>query len=309
MRYNVGQKPGSDFTDARSARASCMCVRWDSRGERILALRRREMPVLFHIGNSRPIAYFDHDSYYNSCTMKSCCFAGLDDEYVVTGSDNFSVYMWPTPAVDAGRFYETGKEKPLLVEDAVWELKGHRSIVNQVRFSKTHQLLVSSGVEKIIKLWSPWPMPGGRGFGRPRPLYTQQEYLNMVVRDGGLPAAQEAQEARGALEEDPRMLAFFDSLVLVSDSWVMLSRVETEKMRFSLQREIDNSSSNESSSDDDFGSRPIRMRVRLLSDLIDGADSDEEDGRRAPLLFSGVSNVMLAGFGPNGTDKGDGLRT
>ena len=31
-------------------------------------------------------------------------------------------------------------------------LKGHRSIVNQVRFNPDNQLLLSSGVEKIIKV-------------------------------------------------------------------------------------------------------------------------------------------------------------
>ena len=31
-------------------------------------------------------------------------------------------------------------------------LPGHRSIVNQTRYSKTHHVLVTSGVEKLIKV-------------------------------------------------------------------------------------------------------------------------------------------------------------
>ena len=31
-------------------------------------------------------------------------------------------------------------------------LPGHRSIVNQVRYSRTHHLLCSSGVEKVVKV-------------------------------------------------------------------------------------------------------------------------------------------------------------
>ena len=42
-------------------------------------------------------AQFDNPLYYNSCTMKSCCFAGSGDQYVLSGSDDFSLYMWKVP--------------------------------------------------------------------------------------------------------------------------------------------------------------------------------------------------------------------
>ena len=42
-------------------------------------------------------AQFDNPLYYNSCTMKSCCFAGSRDQYVLSGSDDFSLYMWKVP--------------------------------------------------------------------------------------------------------------------------------------------------------------------------------------------------------------------
>lgn len=29
--------------------------------------------------------------------MKSCCFAGDNDEYVLSGSDDFNLYMWRIP--------------------------------------------------------------------------------------------------------------------------------------------------------------------------------------------------------------------
>lgn len=35
-------------------------------------------------------------------------------------------------------------------------LRGHRSIVNQVRYNSASCILASSGVEKIIKIWSPF---------------------------------------------------------------------------------------------------------------------------------------------------------
>ena len=49
-------------------------------GTQLLTLRRRLPPVLYDISNANPLCDLDHDGYYNSCTMKSCCFAGPNDE-------------------------------------------------------------------------------------------------------------------------------------------------------------------------------------------------------------------------------------
>ena len=43
--------------------------------------------VLFDIENPVHVCEFDHPQYYNSCTMKSCCFGGPDDNFVFSGSD------------------------------------------------------------------------------------------------------------------------------------------------------------------------------------------------------------------------------
>ena len=59
---------------------SCMSVRINNRGTRLVALRRRLPPVLYDLSNTFPLCDLDHDGYYNSCTMKSCCFAGPNDE-------------------------------------------------------------------------------------------------------------------------------------------------------------------------------------------------------------------------------------
>jgi hypothetical protein len=57
-----------------------MSVRISSDGRRVLALRRRLPPVLYNLHSREPLCQFDHPGYYNSCTMKSCCFAGEKDE-------------------------------------------------------------------------------------------------------------------------------------------------------------------------------------------------------------------------------------
>ena len=59
---------------------SCMSVRINNSGTRLVALRRRLPPVLYDLSNTYPLCDLDHDGYYNSCTMKSCCFAGPNDE-------------------------------------------------------------------------------------------------------------------------------------------------------------------------------------------------------------------------------------
>lgn len=76
---------------------SCMSVRWDQMGSRLLALRRRLPPVLYSVASTKPIAQFDHAGYYNSCTMKSCSFGGDRDQFVLSGSDDFNLYIWKTP--------------------------------------------------------------------------------------------------------------------------------------------------------------------------------------------------------------------
>ena len=63
---------------------SCMSVRFDRLGSRLLALRRRLPPALYKVDSTHPIYQFDNPGYYNSCTMKSCCFAGDRDQVTDT---------------------------------------------------------------------------------------------------------------------------------------------------------------------------------------------------------------------------------
>ena len=55
------------------------------------------MNCMYGIQSPAAQAQFDHPGYYNSCTMKSCCFGGQDDQFVMSGSDDFNVYIWPIP--------------------------------------------------------------------------------------------------------------------------------------------------------------------------------------------------------------------
>ncbi|XP_034050892.1 DDB1- and CUL4-associated factor 5 [Thalassophryne amazonica] len=189
---------------------SAMSVRFNSTGTQLLALRRRLPPVLYELHSRLPSFQFDNQGYFNSCTMKSCCFAGDKDQYILSGSDDFNLYMWKIPkdpeAGGPGR----------VVNGAFMVLKGHRSIVNQVRFNPHSYMICSSGVEKVIKVWSPYQQPDSLGDleglveDKSRSLYTHEEYISLVLNSGsGLSHDYVSQ----SIQEDPRMMAFFDSLV------------------------------------------------------------------------------------------------
>ncbi|XP_043929922.1 DDB1- and CUL4-associated factor 5 [Protopterus annectens] len=190
---------------------SAMSVRFNGNGTQLLALRRRLPPVLYDIHSRLPVFQFDNQGYFNSCTMKSCCFAGDHDQYILSGSDDFNLYMWRIPSdPEAG-----GPGR--VVNGAFLVLKGHRSIVNQVRFNRYNYMICSSGVEKIIKVWSPYRQPEcsgdleGKVEDESRSLYSHEEYISLVLssRSGDL----SHDYANQSIQEDPRMMAFFDSLV------------------------------------------------------------------------------------------------
>nr|DBA14247.1 TPA: hypothetical protein GDO54_005244 [Pyxicephalus adspersus] len=189
---------------------SAMSVRFNSNGTQLLALRRRLPPVLYDIHSRLPVFQFDNQGYFNSCTMKSCCFAGDRDQYILSGSDDFNLYMWKIPSSpEAG-----GPGR--VVNGAFMVLKGHRSIVNQVRFNPDTYMICSSGVEKIIKVWSPYKQPNCTGDldgeieDDSRSLYTHEEYIGLVLNSG---SGLSHDYANQSVHEDPRMMAFFDSLV------------------------------------------------------------------------------------------------
>lgn len=73
---------------------------------------------------------------------------------MLTGSDDWNIYVWKMPA----KWPEAGEqEEEAQIERAYTVLKGHRSIVNHVKFGERSNLLLSCGVEKIVKCWAPLP--------------------------------------------------------------------------------------------------------------------------------------------------------
>ncbi|XP_055599396.1 DDB1- and CUL4-associated factor 5 [Uranotaenia lowii] len=188
-----------------NAAQSCMSVRFNALGTQVLALRRRLPPILYSTASPEPICQFYHPDYYNSCTMKSCCFAGENDQYVLSGSDDFNLYVWRVTDADVN-------ETDQWVDRNQMVLYGHRSIVNQVRYNPQKCVIASSGVEKIVKLWTPFELDSWRGSlteeaigpENPREVFTNEEYISLNMTHD---------YSHQSTTEDPRMMAFFDYLV------------------------------------------------------------------------------------------------
>uniref|UniRef100_A0A915CZY3 Uncharacterized protein n=1 Tax=Ditylenchus dipsaci TaxID=166011 RepID=A0A915CZY3_9BILA len=125
---------------------NAICADWSPDGRAIFAIISRANPIYFNLDNSEYIELRDPD-YQNLCTLKSCTFVGPD--YLVTGSDNWNIYVWKVP--------HKWDDEP--IKQAYTVLNGHRSIVNHIRYSDRNNILVSCGVEKIVKCWSATELP------------------------------------------------------------------------------------------------------------------------------------------------------
>ncbi|XP_066934607.1 DDB1- and CUL4-associated factor 5-like isoform X2 [Clytia hemisphaerica] len=189
---------------------SGMSVRFNILGTRLLALYRKGGPVVYKLDGSnceKEISHrMNHEKYQNYCTMKSACFAGDKDEYVVSGSDDFNIYVWKIPDL---------LDERCKLNSPHFILEGHRSIVNQVRYNSHLNLLASAGVEKCIKLWSCFPLRDGEGdltndtHYTQRRKYTHEQYMEMTSTTPRMSHNYDDE----SVEEDPRMIALFDSLI------------------------------------------------------------------------------------------------
>lgn len=62
-----------------------MAVRWNQYGTILLALRNLLPIAVYDPLVPKKKLEFDSQSYFNACTMKSCSFAGANDEYILSG--------------------------------------------------------------------------------------------------------------------------------------------------------------------------------------------------------------------------------
>ncbi|CAF0993025.1 unnamed protein product, partial [Didymodactylos carnosus] len=298
LRYGISRDENVFSSNSVSTleRVDGMSVCFNYNGTLLYALRRRLPPVLYKL--NEPIAYcqFDADNYFNSCTMKTGCFAGDRDQYVVSGSDDFNVYVWKIPTENLKNENTPPKNnRPLTSfssEHYVWDahliLRGHRSVVNQVRFTSHTQILVSSGVEKIIKSWTPFSFPGCSGnldnninsaTLEGREIYSHDDYIQSVFETGVL----YPDYSQESIEEDKRMIAFFDSLVQreLDGNWTPSSDDDDDS---SSNNDGENSISTD---DEDKASIVTGHRIKITELEENDADTEDDD----ILLMDCINNL------------------
>ena len=143
-----------------------MCARYNTQGNQIVVLRNRLPISLYNSNNQHELCEFDNFGFYNTITQKSLCFGGVEDEFAIVGSDDFNVYVFKIP--NDLKYYSPSNittcrsdnelNKIRFVNTAAFVLKGHKSIVNQVSYNYQRSIIASSGVERVIKYWTPFSL-------------------------------------------------------------------------------------------------------------------------------------------------------
>ncbi|EFP05612.1 hypothetical protein CRE_27147 [Caenorhabditis remanei] len=141
-----------------------MGATWSPSGNQFMVLRKLSSPLYFDFQLISQRCFTlkparNRNGYLNMKTIKSMIF--IDDYTVATGSDHWGIHLWQVPrAHEDVPLVGEDRSQQYIVEKEIRVLRGHRSIPNQLRFSKHNQILVSSGVENSFKIWSnrrlPW---------------------------------------------------------------------------------------------------------------------------------------------------------
>uniref|UniRef100_A0A914KWI7 Uncharacterized protein n=1 Tax=Meloidogyne incognita TaxID=6306 RepID=A0A914KWI7_MELIC len=140
----------NNYVEAGKITRRAICSDWSPNGEALFCVMSRSNPVVFNLSTSEYVHLRD-PNYSNFCTIKSCTFAGHN--FMCTGSDDWNIYVWKMPTD-----WSDKNEENENTSNAFTVLRGHRSIVNHVKYGSKSGLMLSCGVEKIVKCWSPLPL-------------------------------------------------------------------------------------------------------------------------------------------------------
>ena len=246
------------MTYGRKKKKSAMCAKFNDDGTKIFVLGRKSNPLLYDLSSPLPIAEFDHPGYWNRCTMKSGTFGR---NYVFSGSDNFAIYAWQIPDFCSS---ESGFQ---YIKRADFVLQGHQSIVNQVRFNPIYNVLASSGVEKRIKCWSPFDIGStSEEISKNRRISRVENRFQLYTQSTELTENFDTEST----EENPKMLAFFDTLVqrdFSSDSEETLSDTESDDIESVIaKKRLKRTKSRLSSQDSDYVQNAIQSAKDVLNE-------------------------------------------
>ncbi|KHJ95766.1 WD domain, G-beta repeat protein [Oesophagostomum dentatum] len=123
----------------------------------------------------------------------------IDINVVAASRESGVVSFYDRRESKDGSFCLVDEEEDAVLK-AAFVLKGHRSIVNHVRYSPSNRIITSCGVEKIVKVWSALPIP--YSYDKPR-IRVKKAFLPELSFDEGLV---------DDTAEDLNMLNYFDQL-------------------------------------------------------------------------------------------------
>lgn len=153
-------------------------------------------------------------------------------------------------------------------------LYGHRSIVNQVRYNPQKCMIASSGVEKVIKLWRPFELKDWDGSlaeetngpTNARDIFSHEEYVSLLNASGQNMTHDYSHQNT---TEDPRMMAFFDSLVQREiEGWKSNENSDTDKSSLHSSDGSSRPTSTLQSESDSATSFQVLARGNLLVNLF-----------------------------------------
>ncbi|CAB3398309.1 unnamed protein product [Caenorhabditis bovis] len=151
---------GISDTSHRSGLIEDTCAvyaEWSPSGENLAVLYSEHVPHFYNFAD-KTCHVLEQQDYECKQTFKSLTF--IDERTIATGSDNFEIMWWEVPEPD---FLEKPNQdqtfRKIEISMCSKYLQGHRSIPNQVRYSSNNHVLVSSGVENMVKLWSSYRLP------------------------------------------------------------------------------------------------------------------------------------------------------
>ena len=122
-------------------------ARYASNGSRILS-KERDGPLSIYDLSSQQrtdeiVRVWTTSPEYKS-SLSACCFAGPNDEYVVSPSPEHNLHLWSAQ----------GTEEVLIdLDEPLLTLRGHKERINCVRYSTRKQTVASSGGGGVIILW------------------------------------------------------------------------------------------------------------------------------------------------------------
>ena len=79
----------------------------------------------------------------------ACCFAGTDDELIISAADDHNLFTWSLPGEN------DGDGQDLIVYQSTKILKGHKDAIRCVRANKEQPSISSCGDDGVVKLWTP----------------------------------------------------------------------------------------------------------------------------------------------------------